>query len=103
VAVWSRWYFHVGLNFLEPECPFIIVNQLTEDVIEETIRAYAANDAYWLKSCALAVAISIDILNKVHFEQRQDLANFLNLWYYIIYEIFQISYIILLYNNIIIY
>lgn len=36
-------------NFSEPGYPFIIVKKLTKEIIEETVKASAENDAYWLK------------------------------------------------------
>ena len=37
------------INFSEPGDPFIIVRKLTKEIIEEAVKAYAENDAYWLK------------------------------------------------------
>jgi hypothetical protein len=36
-------------NFSKPGYPFIIVRRLTKEIIEEAVKAYAENDAYWLK------------------------------------------------------
>jgi hypothetical protein len=36
-------------NFLSPGFPMIVVRQLTKDVIEQAIEAYAGDDAYYLK------------------------------------------------------
>src|SRR5687767_14654961 len=38
------------MNYFEPGIPFIIVKELTEKIIEETVKAYAEeNHGYWLK------------------------------------------------------
>ena len=37
------------MDFSEPGCPFIIVRKLTKEIIEEAIKAYPEDDAYWLK------------------------------------------------------
>jgi hypothetical protein len=37
------------MNFFEPGHPFIIVQKLTKEIIEEAIKAYPEDDAYWLK------------------------------------------------------
>lgn len=36
-------------DFSEPGEPFIIVRKLTKEIIEEAVKAYAEEDAYWLK------------------------------------------------------
>lgn len=36
-------------DFLSPGDPFIIIRAITQEIIEKTIKAYAAGDAYWLK------------------------------------------------------
>lgn len=56
------------MNFLKPWYPFIIVNQLTEDVIEEAIKGYSEEDGFWLKLYSLAGDISIEVLNKLQVE-----------------------------------
>ena len=37
------------MNYFEPGHPFIIVKKLTEEIIEEAVRAYAEDDAHYLK------------------------------------------------------
>ncbi len=36
-------------DFLSPGDPIVIVKKMTKEVIEQAIRAYAEDDAYWLK------------------------------------------------------
>lgn len=36
-------------NFLSPGDPMIVVREITKEIIEETIKEYAENDAYYLK------------------------------------------------------
>ena len=38
-----------AVNFRKPEEPLIIVQQLTQQSIEEAINEYALNNSYWLK------------------------------------------------------
>ena len=41
-------------GFLEPGAPNIIVTRLQKDIIENAIKEYASDDAYWLKVCSLS-------------------------------------------------
>ena len=41
-------------GFLEPGTPNIIVTKLQKDIIENAIKEYASDDAYWLKVCSLS-------------------------------------------------
>ena len=36
-------------NFLSPGDPMIIVRKFTKKIIEETLKAYTEDEAYWLK------------------------------------------------------
>jgi hypothetical protein len=53
------------MNFSDPGHPFIIVQKFTQGTIEEAIKAYAKNDAYWSKFRHFAGDIDISIFNKL--------------------------------------
>ena len=50
-------------DFLFPMDPMIVVKELTMDNIERAIKAYAKDDAFWLKLYHLASGIDIKTLN----------------------------------------
>ena len=50
-------------DFLEAGCPFIIVKKLTKEVIEQAIKSFAKDDAYWLKLHHLSTEFDISTLN----------------------------------------
>lgn len=50
-------------DFLFPMDPMIVVKELTRDNIERAIKAYAKDDAFWLKLYHLASGIDIKTLN----------------------------------------
>lgn len=56
------------MNYLRPGHPFIIVKKLTEAIITETIKAYAADDAYWLKLYQFAEDIDQTVFDKLQAE-----------------------------------
>ena len=56
------------MNYFEPGYPFIIVKKLTKDIIEETLKAYAENDAYWLKLYHFAGKINKTVFNQLQAE-----------------------------------
>jgi hypothetical protein len=58
-------------NFSEPGDPFIIVRKLTKEIIEETVKAYAENDAYWLKLYHFAGKIDTAVFNKLQTEHTE--------------------------------
>ena len=60
-------------NFIIPDTPKIIVKKLTEQIVRESIQAYAENDGYWLKLCQFGDDIDISILNKMEAEHRKEL------------------------------
>jgi hypothetical protein len=65
-------------NFLEPAEPFIIVRKLTMDIIEEAVKAYAENDAYWLKLYHFAGEVDTTVFNQLqakHIEYLNELDN----------------------------
>ena len=51
-------------NFSEPGDPFIIVRKLTKEIIEEAVKAYVENDAYWLKFYHFAGEVDMAIFKK---------------------------------------
>jgi len=53
--------------FIEPGENYIIVEKLTPEIIEETIKAFVEeNDAYWLKLLHISSYFDIETLNNVH-------------------------------------
>ena len=59
------------INFSEPGDPFIIVRKLTKGIIEEAVKAYAENDAYWLKFYHFAGKVDTAVFNKLQDEQTE--------------------------------
>ena len=60
-------------NFSEPGDLFIIVRKLTKESIEETVQAYAKNDAYWLKFNHFAVEVYTAVSIAEHTEYLKEL------------------------------
>ena len=58
-------------NFLEPGDPFIIVRKLTKEIIEEAVKAYAENDAYWLKFYHFAGEVDTAVFNRLQAEHTE--------------------------------
>ena len=58
-------------NFLEPGDPFIIVRKLTKEIIEEAVKAYAENDAYWLKFYHFAGEVDTAVFNTLQAEHTE--------------------------------
>ena len=59
-------------DFLNPSGPFIIVNKLTNDIVDRAIKEYAKNDAYWLKLYYLSTEFDIDTLNELDKKLRDE-------------------------------
>ena len=59
-------------NFYEPGLPWIIVQKLTKEIIEEAITAYFHDrpNAYWLQLCHFALDIDPSIFDEL---QRQEI------------------------------
>ena len=55
-------------NFSASGEPFIIVRKLTKEVIEEAVKAYAENGAYWLKFYHFAGEVAVSIFNELQAE-----------------------------------
>lgn len=59
------------INFAEPGDPFLIVRKLTKEIIDETIKAYAKKDGYWLKFYHFAGEMDIAIVNRLQAEYKE--------------------------------
>lgn len=59
-------------NFISPRTPAIIVKKLTQEIVEESVLAYAEYDGYWLKLHQFADTIDISVLNKLEAEHREE-------------------------------
>ena len=59
------------MNYSEPGPPFIIVKKLTKEIIEEAVKAYVKNDAYWLKSYYFAGEVDMAIFNRLQAQQTE--------------------------------
>jgi hypothetical protein len=62
------------LTYLPPMAPFIIVQKLTKEIINEAIKAFVEeqDDAYWLKVYHLASIFTIDELNAAIERQNKE-------------------------------
>ena len=56
------------MNYSEPGDPFIIVRKLTKEIIEESVKAHAENDAYWLKFYQFVGEVDIAVFNRLQAE-----------------------------------
>lgn len=56
------------MNYLEPGYPFIIVKKLTKEIISEAIKAYASDEAYWLKLYHFAGKVDTAVFNQLQAE-----------------------------------
>lgn len=70
------------INYVEPSHLFIVVTELTKDIIEETIQAYAEeNEGYWLKSNHFAGDIDTSVFHQLQaadIEDRKELDEFID-------------------------
>ena len=58
--------------FIEPGENYIIVEKLTPEIIEETIKAFVEEDrAYWLKLCHFAGEIDTAVSNRLQAEHME--------------------------------
>ncbi len=57
-------------DFLSPGDPMIVVKQFRKEIIEKTIQAYAADDAYWLKF--YASDINVKILDAIKIDKGEE-------------------------------
>jgi len=60
-------------SFFGPSHPFIIIKEINKKVIKETIKAYAENNAYWLKLYHFASKIDISVFDKLQAEHMKHL------------------------------
>ena len=60
------------MDFLEPGCPFVIVRELTMEVIEKAIHAHAQDNAYWLKLHHFSGNITNDMFEKLQENENED-------------------------------
>ena len=58
-------------NFSESGDFFIIVRKLTKKIIEEAVKVYAENDAYWLKFYHFAVKVNTTVFNQLQAEHTE--------------------------------
>jgi hypothetical protein len=64
------------MNYFEPGHPFIIVKEITKEIVEETLKAYAEyDDGYWLKLYHFADKIDKTVFNKLQAEYIKELDN----------------------------
>ena len=60
------------MDFLEAECPFIIVKQLTKEIIERAVKEYSKDEAYWLKMYFVCPNFDADAVNNVGERLRSE-------------------------------
>lgn len=58
-----------GMDFLEPGCLFLIVKELTIEVIEKAIHAHTQDNAYWLKLHHFSGSITNDMFKKLQEDE----------------------------------
>lgn len=63
-------------NFSKPNDLFIVVRKLTQEIISETLEAYAENDAFWLKLQAFASEIDISVLDALQAKHVKESIEF---------------------------
>lgn len=56
------------IQFSEPGHPFVVVKKLTKEIVEQAVKAYAENDAYWLKLYHFAGDLNTTIFDKLQTE-----------------------------------
>lgn len=59
-------------NFINPNNLFIIVRELTSEIITETIEAYAEDDAFWLKLNYFSRKIDMSVFDKLQAESIKE-------------------------------
>ena len=66
------------VNFYGPGLPWIIVQKLTKEIIQEAIKAYIDDkpDGYWLKLYYFALDIDIAVLNQLQAQEIKKSALF---------------------------
>ena len=62
------------INYFEPGHPFLIVKELTKEIIEEAAKAYAKeSDEYWLKFYHFAGKIDESVFDELQAEHMKEL------------------------------
>lgn len=61
-----------GKGYLPPGCPQIIVDSLTEDIVNRALSEFADSDAHWLKFHHCSDIISTEDLEKIYKEFYSD-------------------------------
>ena len=66
------------VNFYGPGLPWIIVQKLTKEIIQEAIKAYIDDkpEAYWLKLYHFATDIDIAVFNQIQAQEIKESAQF---------------------------
>ena len=66
------------VNFYGPGLPWIIVQKLTKEIIQEAIKAYIDDkpEGYWLKLYHFALDIDIAVLNQIQAQEIEESAQF---------------------------
>jgi len=66
------------VNFYGPGLPWIIVQKLTKEIIQEAIKAYIEDkpEGYWLKLYHFATDIDITVFNQIQAQQIKESAQF---------------------------
>ena len=66
------------VNFYGPGLPWIIVQKLTKEIIQEAIKAYMDDkpEGYWLKLYYFAPDIDIAVLNQIQAQETEESAQF---------------------------
>jgi len=66
------------VNFYGPGLPWIIVQKLTKEIIQEAIKAYIDDkpEGYWLKLYHFAPDIDIAVLNQIQAQEIEESAQF---------------------------
>ena len=66
------------VNFYGPGLPWIIVQKLTKEIIQEAIKAYIEDkpEGYWLKLFHFATDIDITVFNQIQAQQIKESAQF---------------------------
>ena len=59
-------------NFFKPEDWYIIVRKLTQEIITETLEAYAEKDGFWLKLHHFASSIDNSVFDQLKAQHLQE-------------------------------
>lgn len=62
------------INYFSPGYPFLIVKEITREIVEEAVKAYAEyDDGYWLKFYHFAGDIDKTVFDKLQAEHTEQL------------------------------